>query len=215
YAPTALGALVRSAYPTLGTLLAARVLREPSTARTGAALAAGTAGTALTVGAGLGTLPTGVGSGAALALGAAAIYACYITAGARAARGVDSIVTATVVCLSSAVVLTAVGLLRSQAGMPPRFPVSPAGWLDVLAVALLSTVVAVLAFFAGLERLGASRASMLSTLEPLVTIALGAVLLGESLSGWQWLGGALTLSGVLLLVAGAAPREAAAANVAP
>ena len=54
-------------------------------------------------------------------------------------------------------------------------PVTPTGWVAVLAIALLCTVVAITAFFAGPSRLGAPDASTLPTLEPLATIVLAAV----------------------------------------
>ncbi|WP_247364324.1 DMT family transporter, partial [Ralstonia pseudosolanacearum] len=85
------------------------------------------------------------------------------------------------------------------AGVPARFPGSVAGWAAALAIAGLSTVIAILAFFAGLQRLGAAQASMLSTLEPVVTVALAALLLGESIGAAQMAGGALILAGVLWL----------------
>lgn len=69
----------------------------------------------------------------------------------------------------------------------------------MLAIALLSTVLAILTFFAGLQRLGAARASMLSTLEPVVTVILAALLLGEHVGLTQALGGGLILAGVLWL----------------
>jgi drug/metabolite transporter (DMT)-like permease len=69
-----------------------------------------------------------------------------------------------------------------------------------------------LAFFAGLARLGAARTSMLSTLEPVVTVTLASLLLGESLSAMQWVGGASVLGGVLWLVrAGGGASEDAVA----
>ncbi len=46
---------------------------------------------------------------------------------------------------------------------------------------------------------GATRASMMSTFEPVVTVLLAAVWLGESVSMSQLLGGALILAGVLVL----------------
>ena len=49
-------------------------------------------------------------------------------------------------------------------------PVS--GWAAVGAIALVSTVVAILAFFAGLKRVGPAVASIVSTLEPVVTVGL-------------------------------------------
>jgi drug/metabolite transporter (DMT)-like permease len=51
---------------------------------------------------------------------------------------------------------------------------------------------------AGIVRTGATRAALLSTVEPVVTIALAAVLLGDRLSGPQLAGGGLVLAAVLL-----------------
>ena len=68
-------------------------------------------------------------------------------------------------------------------------------WLGGLAV--VSTVGAVALFFAGLRRVGPTAASILSTLEPLVTVALAFVVFGDSLGPVQLAGGALVLSAVL------------------
>ena len=209
HAPASLVALLLYTYPTLVTLLAAVFLRERITMRKLGALLLCGLGTVLVIGPNLsagagGASLTGIGLG----LAAAAIYALYIVAGTRITRGLDPVMTTTVVCLAAAVVLGGLVLLRGMNGMPLRLPHSAAGWGGVAGVALVSTVVAVIAFFAGLKRLGASLASMLSTLEPVVTVGLAGWLLAESLAGWQWLGGALTLGGVLWLAAGgSAPPE--------
>jgi len=49
---------------------------------------------------------------------------------------------------------------RASLGVAPHWPVTAGGWAAMLAIALVSTVAAMLAFFAGLERLGAARTSM-------------------------------------------------------
>ena len=88
-----------------------------------------------------------------------------------------------------------------------------------LLIALVSTVVAVSAFFAGLRRVGPSEAAILSTFEPPVTVALAFVALGERLTPAQLFGGAMVLAAVVLLqlrpraaVAPAAPRPPAGAG---
>ena len=75
------------------------------------------------------------------------------------------------------------------------------GWLAGLAV--VSTVGAIGLFFAGLRRVGPSAASILSTLEPVVTVALAFAVFGESLGPVQLAGGALVLLAVLALARGA------------
>ena len=71
--------------------------------------------------------------------------------------------------------------------------------MAVAAIALLSTVAAITLYFAGLKRIGPTRASTLSTLEPLVTVTLAAIVLGERIAPVQMAGGALILAAVVLL----------------
>ena len=63
------------------------------------------------------------------------------------------------------------------------------------------------AFFAGLRRVGPSEAAILSTFEPIVTVALALVVLGERLSEPQLAGGALVLAAVVLLQLRRAPAN--------
>lgn len=71
------------------------------------------------------------------------------------------------------------------------------GWLACIAV--VSTVLAVARFFSGLRLVGPTTASILSTVEPLVTVLLVMVVFGDVLGPVQILGGALLLTGVVLL----------------
>ena len=77
-------------------------------------------------------------------------------------------------------------------------------------IALVSTVVAVSAFFAGLRRVGPSEAAILSTFEPPVTVALAFAVLGERLAPAQLAGGALVLAAVVVLQLPGAPARATA-----
>jgi drug/metabolite transporter (DMT)-like permease len=79
--------------------------------------------------------------------------------------------------------------------------VSPAGFAWLGGLALVSTVGAIALFFAGLRRVGPTAASILSTLEPVVTVALAFVVFGESLGPVQLAGGALVLLAVLAVPA--------------
>jgi drug/metabolite transporter (DMT)-like permease len=70
------------------------------------------------------------------------------------------------------------------------------------AIVLIATVLPVVTFLAGMERIGPTSAATLSTLEPVVTVVLAACLLGEMLRPITLLGGALILVAVLLLTHG-------------
>ena len=120
---------------------------------------------------------------------AAALYSVYIVVGARELANADSVASGTIVCLSAAATLLAASLFRE-----PHFPGVWWGWAALGAIALVSTVIAIMAFFAGLRRVGPAIASIASTLEPVVTVALAWTLLGESLSPIQVAGGALVLA---------------------
>lgn len=66
-------------------------------------------------------------------------------------------------------------------------------------IVLIATMLPVVTFLAGLERIGPTNAAVPSTLEPVVTVLLAALLLGEMLKPITLLGGALILLTVMLV----------------
>ena len=77
----------------------------------------------------------------------------------------------------------------------------------VALIASVSTVMPIVLFMAGLARVGASTASIASTVEPVITVVLAWLVLGEVLGPLQLAGGALVLSAVVLLqIRGTMPR---------
>jgi drug/metabolite transporter (DMT)-like permease len=84
--------------------------------------------------------------------------------------------------------------------------VTLAGWGWLASLAVVSTVGAVGLFFAGLHRVGPTTASILSTVEPLVTGLLAFLVFGETLTAVQVAGGALVLGAVLVLNVPRRPR---------
>ncbi|MBC7631195.1 DMT family transporter [Aeromicrobium sp.] len=197
HADASLVALLLYLFPAFVAILAAIFLRERIGLMTALALALALLGTGLVVGGGSGR-PIGI----ALAVGAAVIYSVYITVGSVVTAELDAVVVATVVCVAAAFTSGVVVVMLAVAGRPATFPGSTRGWTSLVAIALIGTVLAILTFFAGLRRLGPTSTSVLSTLEPVVTVALATWLLDESLSGIQVLGGALVLAAVVWLALG-------------
>lgn len=187
-----LAELLLYVYPAIVVAGAVALGRERLRAASVAALVVGIAGVALVVaGNGAGGLdPLGV----VLALAAAAGYAVYILGSDVAMRGAPAATLATVICAGAAVSFTAAGLL----GGTLSFAFEPVGWIWLAGLAVISTVVPVLAMLAGIARVGPSTASILSTLEPLVTVGLAFVVLGDRLSAVQLAGGGLVLAAVAL-----------------
>jgi drug/metabolite transporter (DMT)-like permease len=183
-------------YPVFVTVAAIALGREPASRRTAAALALASTGLVLVLAAAVaGSLDT---LGMVLAIGAAGIYSAYILTSQGVAARVEPLVLSTLLCTGAATTLT---LAAFAGGDLHVRSVSPAGFAWLGGLALVSTVGAIALFFAGLRRVGPTAASILSTLEPVVTVALAFVVFGESLGPVQLAGGALVLLAVLAVPA--------------
>ena len=198
YASAGLTALLLYLYPIIVTLLSALISGRSLSHRRLLAVLVALAGTGLAVGGSLsGSLP-----GIILGIGAALIYSIYILVGERVTKAEGAIVSGTVVMLSGGLVY---GLLVLWRG--PSWPASFGGWVAVGNIALLSTVLAIVGFFAAMQRLGAADAATLSTLEPIVTVVLAALFLSEGIGAWQAVGGALILCAVIVMARSGATEE--------
>ena len=189
--PASVTVLVLYTYPVIVALFAALAGVEPLTWRSLLAALGAFAGCALTAG-GLtlsGGLPT---RGVAWALAAALVYAGFVVLSSRFGKGVP----ARVLALHLVQVAALWCVLLSWLGPGLWLPRDPRAWLAVAAIAVVSTVVSMVAFLAGMALVGPSRASVLSSLEVLVTLVLAFLLLGERLTPPQWAGAALILGAV-------------------
>jgi drug/metabolite transporter (DMT)-like permease len=147
-------------------------------------------GILLTVSDGLAGTPTGITFG----IGAALVYTVYILVGEKVTSRTGAISAGCVIMLSAATVF---GIAMALNG--PCFPKEPIGWLAVASIALFSTLMPIVFFFAGMRRVGAGDASTLSTLEPVVTLLLAYFFLGEILGPVQTLGAAMVIAAVIIL----------------
>jgi drug/metabolite transporter (DMT)-like permease len=189
YASAGLVALLLYLYPFFVAILATTFLHEKITRIKVIALILVLFGTALTVGPVSGML-----IGALMAITAALIYSIYIIVGTNVMKHVSPVQSSTVIFASAGAVF---GLLTLINGA--HFPASNAGWLAMLGIIIVSTIIPVVTFLAGLERIGPTNAAMLSTLEPVVTVLLAAWLFGDKLLPIVMLGGGLILVSVIML----------------
>lgn len=190
YASASLVALLLYLYPAIVTVLSVTFLGERLTRAGVVALVLAVAGSALAVG----RAGSGSGVGVALGVSAAVCYSVYIVVGSRLLPRAGPIAGSTIVIASAAVVYGFAALVQR-----PAFPAGALGIGAVVGLALVSTVVAIVAFFAGMDRVGPTAASTVSSLEPAVTVLLAVVLLGESIGSVQLAGGALILAAVVVL----------------
>lgn len=76
------------------------------------------------------------------------------------------------------------------------FDMTPKAWTCAVIISLLITLLAMPLFQVGVRMEGAATAGILSSIEPITTLILGAVFLGEIIGAAQLIGGALILFGV-------------------
>ncbi len=160
------------------------------------ALALTLVGTALTV-PNFSTGFSGVnGQGVILALTNALIIAVYFIINSRVLRGHTALARASAWAITGACLVFVIVAAFRQVIVPAQ----PVAWLYLLVLASFCTVMPVFAMTNGLHKLGASRAAILSTIEPLMTMAFAAVFLGERIEQpLQLVGGGLILASVILL----------------
>lgn len=191
-------ALLLYLYPAIVTVLAMMILKEPVSKSKILALLSALIGTVLTIG------PVGGGQllGIVLGLGAAFIYSVYILVGSKITKPGTAIQSSTVIITSAAIVFGVLILIRGAS-----FPTTFFGWSSASALALISTVLAIVTFLAGLERVGPTNAATLSTIEPVVTVVLAALILDESITPLRILGGLMILIAVIILTRSELPVQ--------
>ncbi|TCO79748.1 threonine/homoserine efflux transporter RhtA [Plasticicumulans lactativorans] len=196
YISASLERLILFLYPTLVVLLNWAWYRRAPGRREWAALTLSYLGIALVV------AGEGVGGQRELAWGVALVfassltYAVYLVGSAALIARVGSVrftaLAMTVSCL-------AVFVHYALAATPPLTALPlPVWWLG-LAMALLSTVLPTFLVSEGIRRIGANRASLISSIGPVLTITFGVIFLGEVVRPLQWCGAALVIGGVLLV----------------
>lgn len=125
-------------------------------------------------------------------------YAVYILISNRLLRGHTALATISAFTITGAMlVFLGFTLFRGLA-----IPQDINGWLIVIGVAVISTAMPIFAFYAGVQRLGAPQAAILGSLEPVLVVLMSFLLLGENTQPIQLFGGALILSGAVVLQLG-------------
>ena len=202
--PAGLVALLLYLYPVIVTILSRLILHERIAPMRLLAIVLALIGLALTVGPlaieALRNAPIDGGGGRnavlgiALGIGSALCYSIYILVGGSVTKRSGAIPVATFVMLAATMVFALIALPRGDA-----LPSSMTGWSGTIGLALFSTLLAITAFLAGLQRVGAVQASTLSTLEAVTTVIVGAAFLGDAFKPIQIAGGALILIAAIMI----------------
>lgn len=192
YVPAGLATITLYTYPIYVFLISTTLLDERLSALKVTALVLAVTGVGLIVGLDTGNVDL---TGVALVSIAAMAYAVYTT-GSRVAVGtIGADHLATAAMATTGACFLAYGLVSETLFVPT----TGEQWGVIVGLAIVGTVVPILLFVNGLRFVAADRASIVSTVEPVVTVVLGVVILGERLSAGILLGGTLVLVGVVLM----------------
>jgi drug/metabolite transporter, DME family len=149
--------------------------------------------------------------GIALALVAAGCQAAFVVISRDGYPSVPSS-QAMAVVLGVTVVCSVVIAAVTGGAAALTFPLDDPSVLPLLAfTGLFAAAIPSILFLTGIRRIGGTRAGILMLFEPVVGVALAAILLGESISPVQVLGGLAILAAAGILQLGAAPTGRAVA----
>ncbi len=204
--PVSLAALIIYIYPAVVAVLSIRWARRLPGRRPWVALAVALAGVVLAIG-GIPSTEIPPLTGLVLIVVSPLIYSVWIVMAARfsgehrrtgpATGGDDaSVVAMPVMLLATLAAYWVMALGTGRPVLPAQIPAE--AWPGMLGVGVVSTAVAVQTFYAGARRIGAAQASLVSTIEPVWTITLAALLLGQALTATQLVGAVLVIAGVVI-----------------
>jgi drug/metabolite transporter (DMT)-like permease len=198
--PAAVTSILLYLYPALVMLMAAAFLGERLTRVRVLAL--------VIAGSGVFTVVNPLGSGGGsidsvgllFGLSTAAIYATYILVGRALLRDVPAVVATASIATTAGITLAVVGVAGGQLR-----PLNVGGWALALSMAVVATAIPATMFLAGLARVGATRAAIISTLEPATTVVLATLMLGENLGPLRLVGGAMILTAAVVVARNVPP----------
>ena len=123
-------------------------------------------------------------------------YAGYLVFGERIFASFDPIFLTAVIMAVAAIFYWFLVLVS---GLSPRMPAGLSEWLPILGIGLIATVWPITTLFLAMKKAGAANVSLLSTIEPVSTVLLSALLLGERLTMNSLWGGFFIIGGVVAL----------------
>jgi drug/metabolite transporter (DMT)-like permease len=184
------------AYPIFVVVITMLITQQPPSRRVLLALLLTTLGVVLVTGALNATLSISEWSGMAWILFCSLSIAIYtLISGDLTQRMGSGLFTLTAMTAAAACMAIHFQIFRGW----ENIALSHSAWWTLLGLVVFSTVLPLFLMAEGVRRVGASRASLISTLGPPATAIMAQEMTGEVLAPAQWLGIALVLIGVMAL----------------
>ncbi len=119
----------------------------------------------------------------------------YLLVGQRWTRGMPPVMSATWTVGGATFGTIIYALSANQFS----FSFAPVGWIWVFCFGVISTALAILTLWWGIGIIGAAKASIVGSFEPLGAVLLAVLLLGETISATQVFGAMFILAGLFIL----------------
>jgi drug/metabolite transporter (DMT)-like permease len=136
--------------------------------------------------------------GVMLMIASAATYGWHLVLGQWVLADVPSRTGALYILTSMASVVSLARIIQSPMHRLVIEPITDIGWFAILALGVTTTL-SRLAMFSALRQVGGVETSLGGLMELLVSLVLALALLGERMTVWQWIGGALLVCSMLLM----------------
>jgi len=197
--PASRTSLIIALNPIVTIAVASLLLGERLSARRWLGVAVALAGVWIVVSRGdvFGSVFQAVGLGELLMFGGVCSWAAYTLIGRRVLEGLTPLAATTYASLWGAAMLALAAAPDLRTLRPSDF--TPPVVLSVLYLGVLGTSVAFVWYYQAVQRLGAARTVIFNNLVPVFGAGFGVLLLGEPLLPSMLVGGAIAVTGVMLV----------------
>lgn len=203
---SALTSVLNASTPLFTALFAAAIGQERLRRAQVAGLAIGIVGVSVAAGLGGSDLEGSSLAGSLAAIGAGAGYGLTMVYARRHLSGVPPLVAACGQLLVGAVVMAPVAAATTATG---GLSLSPTRVASIVLLGVVGTGLAFLIHYANITEMGATKASLVTYLVPVVAVVVGILALDETFEWGLPAGGALALVGIALVTRRPPPIEAA------
>jgi drug/metabolite transporter (DMT)-like permease len=190
--PASLTGLIFYLYPAMVTGLAVLAGHEKMNRLKLTALVVCFAGLLQVMGVSLGIVST---TGLLFGIAAAFVQACHVLLSHAIVANLSPLLTVGWSALVTSTVFMVYGGISGEL----QLSLTLTAWGAVLGTAFFANFIGIVLFFIGMRRVGPTDASIIMNLEPVLTVILSVLLLGESFGWAQAAGGAIILSGLYIL----------------
>jgi drug/metabolite transporter (DMT)-like permease len=122
-------------------------------------------------------------------------YAIYVISSKHNTKNFDSELLTFLVCLGNSIIFLIVSIATKHFSIPTTLH----AWIYISAIGVVATALPIQLLLDGIKHVSPVKASILSVLEPVVTLLVGVLLLHESMSSLQALGVLTILLGALVI----------------